>query len=142
VSDCMNATSVSAAATAAFAPLSRRRFALDGAAVGKRLQDLVRLAPQLPEDGVHARPALVRTNDEVSAPVPAPTALDHVVVDQHADRLLHGGAADAEHRCELPFRWERLAGRDEPKNDLPADLLGHVLVRPLLLEALEANQVR
>jgi len=62
-----------------------------------------------------------------------------VIVDEHSDRLLDGGPADAEHRGELAFWRKRLAGGNEPKNDLPADLLGDVLVGALLFETLEAD---
>ena len=53
--------------------------------------------------------------------------------------LERAAAADAEHRGELALRRERLARSDEAERDVPADLLGDVLVRAQLLDRVEAH---
>ena len=56
--------------------------------------------------------------------------------------VLDGRPADAEHHGELAFRRKRLARLDQAKRDVPANLLGHVLVRAQLVDALESERSR
>ena len=114
---------------------------LDRATVGERILDPVAAAPQTRQHLLDPRAILVGPEDEVAAAVAATPALDHVVVHEQPDRLLHGRAPDPEAGRELALGRQRLAGRDQPQDDLAADLLGDVLVRPLLLEALEPDRV-
>ena len=67
----------------------------------------------------------------------APARRDQPIGLEHPDRKLDRHPPDPEQPCQFSFRWKCLARRDDAKANLPPDLLGDVLMRPLLLDCAE-----
>ena len=95
-----------------------------------------RAAPGLRSSGDERRIARRRAHHEVAA-VAAATALDQTVGLELAQCLLHRRAPDAEGARQLALGRQGVAAGDQPQADVASDLLGHDLVRPRRVEALE-----